>query len=421
MIASWMLFASVTAALFGAAALAAAHGASVARRPTRAIWIAAFAASVAWPLAALVLSLRGGDRGAALPLLELTALAGEPRALATQSWMSDSAAALDPLLIGLWMVATVALLVRLTRAWLALKRRRASWRQHVIEGIGVRLSADAGPAVIGIRSMDIVVPEWALVLEPQLLRMVLSHEEEHRRRHDPRILFITSVIVALAPWNPALWWFAHRLRLAMELDCDARVLASHVDRDRYGLLLMLLAQYPESRTTRSAPALTNPTSNLERRIIAMRRITPKLVRARLAVFSTIAAVMITVACSVDSPDAVKPSKEVAAAGPVNDTTAFFEYQVEQPVTFANGNPVPRYPEALERARVAGVVIVQFVVNTEGRPEMNTFEVLKSSNDLFTQSVKEVLPNTRFVPAEVGGHEVRQLVQMPFGFKVPGTT
>ena len=45
-------------------------------------------------------------------------------------------------------------------------------------------------------------------------------------------------------------------------------------------------------------------------------------------------------------------------------------------------------------------------------------MLKSSNDLFTSAVKKVLPRMQFYAAEVGGHKVRQLVQMPFGFKVP---
>jgi protein TonB len=73
---------------------------------------------------------------------------------------------------------------------------------------------------------------------------------------------------------------------------------------------------------------------------------------------------------------------------------------------------------LESARVEGDVLVQFVVDTSGHAEMGSFKVLKSSNDLFTSAVKKVLPRMQFYAAEVGGHKVRQLVQMPFGFKVP---
>jgi TonB family protein len=426
MIASWMFFASAIAALLGAAALAASSALAAARRPTRSIWLAALLASIIWPLVALGFALFADVHGAAFQLLELTTSAAEPRVLAAPCWISGAATAIDPLLIGVWALATLALLVQLARALLALKRQRASWRPFAIDGVGVRLSRDTGPAVIGVRSMDIVLPEWALTLEPRLLRMILRHEAEHRRCQDPRILFMTSVAVALLPWNPALWWCAHRLRLAMELDCDARVIASHADRDRYGLLLMLLSQYPQPRIARFAAALTNPTSNLERRIIAMRTTASKSTRTRVLAFSTLAALLIAVACSVDSPEAVKPHGEaidvgMAAPGPINDTTAYFEYQVEQPVTMAKGNPAPVYPKALEKAHVAGTVLVQFVVSTDGRPEMKTFEVLKSSNGLFTDAVRDVLPNLHFVPAEVGGEKVRQLVQMPFGFRIPETT
>jgi protein TonB len=73
---------------------------------------------------------------------------------------------------------------------------------------------------------------------------------------------------------------------------------------------------------------------------------------------------------------------------------------------------------LESSHVEGEVLAQFVVDTSGRAEMNTFKVLKSSNELFTSSVKNVLPQMRFYAAEVGGHKVKQLVQMPFVFKVP---
>jgi protein TonB len=44
-------------------------------------------------------------------------------------------------------------------------------------------------------------------------------------------------------------------------------------------------------------------------------------------------------------------------------------------------------------------------------------VLKSSHELFTQAVKNALPNMRFYPAEVGGKKVKQLVQQPFTFSL----
>ena len=63
------------------------------------------------------------------------------------------------------------------------------------------------------------------------------------------------------------------------------------------------------------------------------------------------------------------------------------------------------------------MLAQFVVDTTGRADMSQFKVLKSTHDMFTNSVKAVLPNMKFYPAEVGGRKVKQLVQMPFQFNL----
>jgi protein TonB len=105
-------------------------------------------------------------------------------------------------------------------------------------------------------------------------------------------------------------------------------------------------------------------------------------------------------------------------GHVNNDQPYFEFQVEKPVLAREGNPAPPYPSMLESARVAGEVMAQFVVDTTGRADMSTFKVLKSTNDLFTNSVKNVLPKWHFYPAETGGRKVKQVVQQPFIFKAP---
>jgi protein TonB len=103
---------------------------------------------------------------------------------------------------------------------------------------------------------------------------------------------------------------------------------------------------------------------------------------------------------------------------VNPDQTYFEFQVEKPALAKEDNPRPTYPSMLESAGVEGEVLVQFVIDTLGKADMNTFKVLKSSNDLFTQSIKNVLPRLRFYAAETGGRKVRELVQYPFSFAKP---
>jgi TonB family protein len=108
----------------------------------------------------------------------------------------------------------------------------------------------------------------------------------------------------------------------------------------------------------------------------------------------------------------------SAAGAAQDADrVYFVFQVEKQVSPLPGNTAPRYPDALRAARVNGEVLAEFVVDTNGRALPETFKVLKSTHDLFTQAVKAALPGWRFAPASIGPKRVRQLVQMPYNFSV----
>ena len=139
-----------------------------------------------------------------------------------------------------------------------------------------------------------------------------------------------------------------------------------------------------------------------------------LARRRLTVtlaLAAIAATLTAVACEVQAPTApAKAQPTIVPAG-----AAYFEFQVEQPVTAAVGSISPRYPDLLRKAGIEGEVLVQFVVRPDGRADVASFKVLKQSHDLFAAAVKNALPAARFNPALVGGRAVSQLVQMPYTF------
>ena len=90
-------------------------------------------------------------------------------------------------------------------------------------------------------------------------------------------------------------------------------------------------------------------------------------------------------------------------------------QVEKPVSFISGSASPRYPEVLRVAGIEGRVIARFVVDEEGRVEEVGVMFSRSDNRLFDEAVRAALGRMRFMPAEIGGKKVRQLVEMPFVF------
>ncbi|HEX9129121.1 MAG TPA: energy transducer TonB [Gemmatimonadaceae bacterium] len=90
-------------------------------------------------------------------------------------------------------------------------------------------------------------------------------------------------------------------------------------------------------------------------------------------------------------------------------------QVEKQVGLIPGSAPPRYPEVLRSSGVEGRVIAQFVVDEMGRAEGGSLRFVRSDNQLFEDAVRVAFVRMRFIPAEIGGMKVRQLVQMPFVF------
>jgi TonB family protein len=102
---------------------------------------------------------------------------------------------------------------------------------------------------------------------------------------------------------------------------------------------------------------------------------------------------------------------------IGDDPVFFEFQVQKQVRQIPGWPGPRYPSQLKQQNIEGEVLAQFVVDIEGRVDMHTLRVLKSTDPLFTQAVRDALVTLRYLPAEVGGQKVRQMVQQPYTFSL----
>ncbi len=105
----------------------------------------------------------------------------------------------------------------------------------------------------------------------------------------------------------------------------------------------------------------------------------------------------------------------AGAGGVATDVPLRADQVERQVAVVPGSAPPRYPELLRSSGVEGQVTAVFVVDERGRAEEGSIRFMRSDNRLFEDAVRDALRRMRFVPADVGGRKVRQLVQMPFVF------
>lgn len=81
---------------------------------------------------------------------------------------------------------------------------------------------------------------------------------------------------------------------------------------------------------------------------------------------------------------------------------------------------PMYPDSLLDAMVPGTVVVEFVVDSNGKAIMETFSPVTTSHRQFIEPVRRVIQSQTFIPARRKGFPVRQLIQLPFHF-IPDST
>jgi outer membrane biosynthesis protein TonB len=82
------------------------------------------------------------------------------------------------------------------------------------------------------------------------------------------------------------------------------------------------------------------------------------------------------------------------------------------------NPKPVYPRSLESQGVEADFTVMFVVDSTGRVDASTLDVPGDVHRLFADAVRHALSRSRFLPAQISGRPVRQLVSQEFIFRMP---
>lgn len=357
--------------------------------------------------------------------------------------------AVDRAVALLWLTASASAFIYFFGGYRRQRALLATAPQVEVRDVPVRLSDDFGPAVVGVRQAEIVVPRWLLTRHPAEQHLVITHEVEHLRAQDPVLLSVAAATTVLLAWNPIAWWSFARLRLAAELDCDARVLRCGTPTDVYGALLIDLTAASQ-RVRPGALAFAERPSQLERRLVAMTDRPASTSRRRLALTSAAAVALVATlyACSSEpvtpqrqvlleerelprefgaTPEKVLPEGQILeerelprdrSLGEFNARAdVYFDFQVEKAAAPIPGSGMPRYPSDLRSAGVSGEVLAQFVVGTDGRVDVSTFKAVKSSDARFTRAVLDALPSMRFKPAEAGGAPVKQLIQQPFVFQL----
>ena len=314
---TWMAYAAAVAGLVAGGGLALERICEALRRPRRFAWLAALTLALIVPVTATPPP-TGDTIGPVAgmvptPGAEVAGTASQPApdrapmdaAAATSPTRTDRGAAL------LWGVASLSMLTMLTWVILLSARARRGWKRQRIDGEEVYVSRDFGPGLVGVLRPVVVIPRWVLDRGPAVTGTVVRHEREHARARDHLTLLYAGLAAFAFPWSPAVWWMCHRLRAAVEIDCDHRVIGSGVPATEYGsLLLGIGATRPRRRVF--ALTLAGPETLLERRLRTMLAAgtgseRKRTTRTGVALLAGVAVAAMVVACEVSPPTAIGPT------------------------------------------------------------------------------------------------------------------
>lgn len=207
------------------------------------------------------------------------------------------------------------------------------------------------------------------------------------------------------------------------------------------MLILTIAQRRSLAPVQFAPMLSEPKTNLERRIRAMR--TTKAARVTVVGGSVVAVGVLALASTLQSaprsfartkaalsqrfvaalPSVLAPAETIPVVKKQPETSATSKQEVrrlENVVTTARSsgtfryeNPAPRYPELLRSAEIEGAVIARFAYDASGGVDPSSVTIVTSTHDLLTKSVRTALASWRGAPGTSA--------QVPFVFVLDNKT
>lgn len=331
----WMLYMMVVSLLLGGAALAAERMAQLRRAPTRWLWLLAIVASLLVPATIASVSIQlpripsliGEDASQqSMVLRQMTS-----SALSPVVWLHEAVPQLaarphlDTFLRSAWMAASALLLLLLLLSGVHLYWRKRGWRYTTMAGVPVYLTDDVGPAVVGLLRPRIAVPRWLTESTAECQQHVIAHERSHLQGHDTRLLTASVFLLVCMPWNLLLWWHLHRLRRAIEVDCDARVLDSGHDVRSYGETLIAVCER-QSATIGVVAGMSESPTFLEQRIKIMMLKPGKRWQTAAILLGSVSFGLVAMAAQVEPPNAASPHQQIEVPAAVLDRyTGYYRF------------------------------------------------------------------------------------------------
>ena len=281
------------------------------------------------------------------------------------------------------------------------------------------------PMTVGWRHPLVVVPA-ALLDDTERLHMTLLHELIHIRRRDALMQGIEQIINALFVINPVVSLLRRSMVTYREMACDAEVLTQpRVSSKRYAALLYSFA-VPPPLPRRLILSMASSEKQLKKRILAMksfhtptyRFLGPKAVSLLLAGLLLSTATLIVACTDLADPNAETTETHVSLGKMELDGKEVFEVVDQMPEIIGGLAAIQKelkYPKIARMAGMEGRVIIQFIVNEEGK--VVNPRVVRGVGAGMDEEAVRALKTAIFKPGMQDGKAVPVKLSIPITFKL----
>jgi TonB family protein len=273
----------------------------------------------------------------------------------------------------------------------------------------------------------IVVPAM-LNASPVKLNLAVRHELIHIQRGDYLLNMLLTLTKALFWFHPLIYPLINQIRTYREISCDQAVLEDgKISRKTYAQLLYELA--PRSTRTRNAVVnMSIDPSNLKKRIKTLKTrkdqhhpFKKSLSFLLIILFST----ALAMSCSdmqssqeESDPTTQTPSNSESTSDSTEESDDFYVVVEDMPELIGGLQSVQEriaYPEEAQEEGVEGRVVVQFIVNEEGKVEDP--KIIRGIGSGCDEEALEAVKAAEFKPGKQRGKNVRVQYSLPVIFKL----
>ncbi len=286
--------------------------------------------------------------------------------------------------------------------WRALRRRPAILLSDCV----------SGPVTFGWRHPAVLLPGDFAAMPREARLTIMTHEFRHVARRDWLWLLGEEAVAVLFWFHPAVWLIRPRIALAREEAVDLEVVRLTGERKPYMQALSAMARRRQGAAAVGSLPFQRRSHLLQRMTLLAQE--KHMSKGRMAV--TAAALFL--ALSFAGLVAARAFPLRGDGGGSHAKTAKEQekiYPMSARKTMAKvlNRVNPAYPEKLKKEGKGGVVVLRVVIGKNGHIE--SMEVLKSNDPLFSKAAKEAVSQWVYQPVNVHGKIVRayQIVQIRF--------